>query len=230
MLADSRLIADLEDAIHSGVADRRTAMLRRVTDLFIGGADTFSEDQVTLFDDVIGRIATSIEAKARAELAERLAPIANAPPGVIRMLATDEEANVAAPVLSESPQIEDDILVDVVNTKSQQHMLAISSRTSLGTEVTDALVQRGNQEVVRTVANNIGAKFSDSGFGVLVDRSQGDDILSEIVGMRLDLPRPFLAKLVGAASHVVRQRLAARNPQLANDIAAIVSHIVAKTS
>jgi hypothetical protein len=53
-------------------------MLRRVTDLLVDGANVYTDEHVALFDDVIGRLSRGIEAKVRAELSNRLAPIANA--------------------------------------------------------------------------------------------------------------------------------------------------------
>ncbi len=49
------IIAELEDAFQSGVSEKRVDMLRRVTDLLVGGANVYTEEHVALFDDVIGR-------------------------------------------------------------------------------------------------------------------------------------------------------------------------------
>ncbi len=55
--------------------------------LFLDGARAFNDHHVALFDDVIGCLIAEIEAKALAELARRLAPVPNAPPGVVYKLA-----------------------------------------------------------------------------------------------------------------------------------------------
>jgi uncharacterized protein (DUF2336 family) len=80
------LIDEIEDALASRTEDKREAALWRITDLFIEGSDTYHEDHITLFDDVIGRLAATIEKNARAKLSTRLARVANAPFGVIRSL------------------------------------------------------------------------------------------------------------------------------------------------
>ncbi len=226
----STLIDELEDALHSGFADRRTTMLRRVTDLFIGGAPMYSEDQVALFDDVIARIAANIEARARIELSKRMAPVANAPLGVIKALALDDELEIARPVLVESTRLTDEDLVEVAKTKSQGHLLAISTRLSIDPAVTDVLVGRGDQQVARTVANNAGARFSDDGFETLIERSHFDDLLGEIVGLRPDLPQAHFEKLVAAASDAVRAKLAAGNPHIADDITKILARLAERTN
>ena len=40
------------------------------------------------------------------------------------------------------------------------------------------LVERGDREVVHSVVKNVGARFSDAGFRMLVKRSAGDDDLA----------------------------------------------------
>ena len=91
------LLDELEGALASGNINRRIDILSRITDLFINGAGHYSEDQVGIFDDVMARLVNTIEAKVRAKLASRLAPIANAPSNVIHMLAFDDDIEVAAP-------------------------------------------------------------------------------------------------------------------------------------
>jgi uncharacterized protein (DUF2336 family) len=221
------IIPELEDAFQSGVSEKRVQMLRRVTDLFVSGANVYKEEHVALFDDVIGRLSRGIEAKVRAELSNRLAPVANAPIAVVKSLGSDDSLEVAAPVLSQSCRLRDEDLVEIINTKSQGHLLAISTRKDIDHTVTDALVERGDQRVVRTVAQNSGARFSDAGLGLLVKRSQQDDVLAEAVGLRRDLPQDLFAKLFSEASEAVQQKLAAANPTEVGDIRRILCGITA---
>jgi uncharacterized protein (DUF2336 family) len=221
------IIPELEDAFQSGVPEKRVQMLRRVTDLFVSRANVYTEEHVALFDDVIGRLSRGIEAKVRAELSNRLAPIANAPIAVIKALGSDDAIEVAAPVLTQSTRLHDDDLIEIINTKGQGHLLAISNRERIGHTVTDALVERGDQQVIRTVARNSGAKFSDAGLGVLVTRSRQDDTLAEAVGSRRDVPQELFVKLFSEASDAVQQKLAAANPAQLGDIKRILSGLAA---
>jgi len=228
MLAQQSLITELEDAIGGGSADRRLDTLRRVCDLFETGASMYSDEQVELFDDVIGRLAASIEAKARTELSNRLAPIANAPIKVVKSLAADDLIEVAGPVLAQCARLDDEDLISTARDKGQQHLLAISERTSLSEAVTDVLVTRGDREVVHSVAQNGGARFSDAGFGVLVERSAGDDALAQRVGIRADIPRRHFVNLLAKASASVQKKLVAANPHAADHIRYVVAHIEGK--
>ncbi len=99
------LIDELERALSAGTNAQRITMLSRITDLFVEGASRYSAGQINLFDEVIVKLVTAIEAKARAKLSSRLAPVHNAPPGVIRMLAFDDDIEVARPVLTMSERL-----------------------------------------------------------------------------------------------------------------------------
>jgi uncharacterized protein (DUF2336 family) len=208
------LLDELQATLAHGTVARRVETLRRVTDLFIDGAVDFSDEQIGLFDDVFKCLIDHIETSAKALLANRLAPINTAPPLTIRALAFDDLIEVAAPVLSRSERLDDEVLIETARNKSQAHLLAISTRRVLSGAVTDVLVLRGNDEVIQSTVNNPGAEFSERGFTRLVDRAEGDDNLATCIGLRPTIPRHLYLKLIAKASVAVRERLEAASPPL----------------
>lgn len=229
MNARTSTIRELEASIRTGSSDRRITTLRRVTDLFVVHAERFDDQQIELFDDVIGRLAAEIEQAALAELAGRLAPVANAPAGVIRKLAYDDALEVSAAVLERSERLDDADLVEIARTKSQMHLLAISGRRSLGEAVTDILVARGDADVARKITANLGAVFSEAGFANLVERAGGDESLAEKVGQRADIPPYLFSKLLTQATERVRGRLlATAKPEMQVAIQHVLSEISGK--
>jgi uncharacterized protein (DUF2336 family) len=221
----SSLIDELEQTIASGTAKQRQKALAYVTELFVTGSRHYSSEQTALFDDVLLRLADAIEEKARAQLSERLAGLAHAPPKVVRSLAFDDAITVAGPVLIASPQLSEQDLVANASTKSQDHLYAIAQRPTLSEAVTDVLVDRGDQRVVRSVAKNGGARFSDNGFGKLVTRARTDEMLAQYLGERSDLPRPHFLKLLKTASASVRIKLEAASPHAAAAVRDLVAEI-----
>jgi uncharacterized protein (DUF2336 family) len=218
MTAQLTVLAELEHAIAHGSSQHRAQILMQVAELFIRDSARYSDDEISLFDDIITRLAAEIEVSVRSLLAQRLAPIAKAPANIMRMLAIDDEIKVASPVLTQSERIDEAILVQSARSKSQEHLLAISRRRTLSEMVTDVLVERGNKQVALSTAKNHGAKFSEAGFCRLVKRSDGDDALAVCVGARPDIPRPLLLTLLAAASELVRAKLIAANPNIRQDI------------
>jgi len=226
MIAQNSLIHELEDALSQGSAERRERTLRRVTDLFVFGSSHFSVDHITVFDGVFSHLVADIEESARVALAERLATIPNAPPKVIRKLASDDAIEVAGPILTRSDQLDNVSLVENAKTKSQQHLLAITRRKSLAETVTDVLVERGDRAVALSVAQNNGAKFSEAGYVRLVKRSERDEELARSVGSRQEIPRHHFLKLLSTASKAVRLALEGAHPEHASEI----KHVVAKVT
>ena len=78
------LLKEIEAAIGQGSTERRTSLLRSISDLFLQSIELFSHQQIDLFDDVIVKLCEHIEVEARAELAHRLAPLDRSPPAVIK--------------------------------------------------------------------------------------------------------------------------------------------------
>ncbi len=220
--APENLLDELQTTLAHGTVARRVETLRRVTDLFLNGAVDYSDQQIGLFDDVFQCLMAHIETSAKALLANRLAPIDTAPPQTIRALAFDDLIEVAGPVLSQSARLDDDTLIENARSKSQAHLMAISTRKILSSAVTDVLVQRGNDEVIQSTVNNPGAEFTERGFTRLVNRAEGDDNLATCVGLRPSIPRHLYLKLLAKASETVRQRLESANPPLSGNVSSAV--------
>src|SRR5881398_457119 len=125
-VAPENLLDELQSALSHGTVAHRVETLRRVTDLFVGNALDYSDDHVRVFDDVFQCLIEQIETSAKALLADRLAPIAAAPPKIIRTLALDEVIEVSGPVLSKSERLDEEILIEIARTRGQAHLKAIS--------------------------------------------------------------------------------------------------------
>src|SRR5581483_2097148 len=200
------LIDELETAISQRNIASRADILRRITDLFAAGSSNFSSEQTSLFDDVMGRLVNEIDHSARAAFGERIAGMSRTPPKVTRTLALDESIDVAGPVLRKSGSLDEDTLIIGAKTKGQDHLFAISQRSELSENVTDVLVERGNQQVVISTAANSGARFSDFGYNKLVSRSKDDSELAVLVWSRPEIPRDYLLTLFESASEAVHRK------------------------
>ena len=134
---DLTIADEVEAAIRLGPEGKHLETARRVTDLFLVSAGQYDDEQIALFDDVLERLIKTIELRAIADLSARialaeisaqLAPVSQAPPSVIRRLASNDEISIAGPVLTESPRLATEDLVELSKTKSEAHLLAISGR------------------------------------------------------------------------------------------------------
>jgi uncharacterized protein (DUF2336 family) len=219
--ADLSIVDEVERAINTGSAEKPLETIKRVTDLFLSSAGSFNGEQIELFDNVLERLIKTIEIRAiadvssrmaLAELSSQLAPIAQAPPSVVRRLAGNDEIAVAGPVLAESARLSAEDLVEIAETKGEPHLLAISGRWWLKEVVTDALLARRYPTVSRRLINNPGARVSAAGFTIVLAQAESDPELAVATGIRVDLPSPLRQQLLRSATEAVRSRLLSRAP------------------
>jgi uncharacterized protein (DUF2336 family) len=228
MTTSKSFLQELNEAVLRGSPESRAKALSYATDMLIIGR--YTEDEIWVFDEVIGRLADAIEVEARVQLAKRLANSVNVPIGVVKKLAFDDSIEVAGPILRHCERLDTSTLISNIRTKDQQHLLAISQRKSVPSVVTDELVTRGSREVLTSVVANKGASFSDFGFLHMIKRSNGDSILVEQIGRRQDIPRPMFQQLIAKASADVRRKLEQQRPDLAGQIQSSVAEVAGSLS
>jgi hypothetical protein len=223
MSTSTSYLEELDDAISRGPREKRLEALWHATDLLIAGQ--YSDDQIWVFGEVIAKLAAEIEQAARIQLAKRLAQFDRSPGNLLSQLAFDDSIEVAGPVLQQSQGLSTKHLVENARSKSQQHLLAISNRKSIPSEVTDVLVVRGNSDVLRAVTKNASAVFSNDGFLTLVKRTENDSILAENLSRRTDIPRHVFQQLIARASEEVKQKLRDERPELRQEIQSAVADV-----
>ena len=221
LTAGQAIVDEVEAAIRAGSAEKCIATAKRVTDLFLHSAGSFNSEQVELFDNVLERLVKTIELRALAEISarmalaeisEQLAPVAQAPPAIVRRLAKNDEIRIARPMLQESSRLSAEDLVEIAQTKSEQHLLAVAGRWWLKDVVTDALLARRFASVTHRLVTNPGAKVSPGGFAVILAQAEHDPTLAVETGIRADLPAELRLKLLRQATEEVRGRLLERAP------------------
>src|ERR1700744_616216 len=174
-MSDTTLsIADeVEAAMVAGPEAKYAETTARVTALFLASAGSYSSEQIELFGDVFERLVNTIELRALADVGARialaelscqLAPIPQAPASIIRRLARHEEISIAGPVLTESPRLTNEDLIEIAKAKGEKHLIAIAGRWWLQEIVTDTLVGRRFPSVSRRLAPHPGGGGSGGGF------------------------------------------------------------------
>lgn len=206
-MAAFSLIPELDDIVKHGTAQKREDVIARIAELYLQGAAHFDARHVDLFDDILAGLMPTTGIGTRAELAERLSEIGNAPPMVVNALARASEIRVAGPILSRSALLGEPTLIEIARMQGQPHLAAIAERASLPPQVTDIIVRRGDRDVARIVARNAGAVFSDDGYSGLIRRAADDGMLALALGQREDITPQALKELLGTTVDIVRRRL-----------------------
>ena len=117
-------------------------------------------------------LARDQAARVRRILAEELKDIADAPPAIIRQLARDAELIVAEPVLSFSPVLTDEDLIEIIagNPPSGARS-AIARRENLPHRVSDAIVGANDVDAVTALLANHSAQIREETLDRIVSRA-----------------------------------------------------------
>ena len=207
MTVAASLIPGLDEILKQGDPKRLGEAARRITELFLLGAPKLLPDHVDLFDGILIDLVPHTETAARADLAERLSVLRNAPRALVGQLAREDEILIAGPLLRRSPLIDEAALVEIARIQGQGHLLAMSERATLSPDLTEIIVRRGDRDVVRSAAGNSGALFSPTGYSALIKRASQDGVLTLTVGQRDDLSESHLKDILEGSSDVIRRRL-----------------------
>jgi uncharacterized protein (DUF2336 family) len=194
-------------------SDKRRELLREVTDLFFVNPD-HAGGELALFDDVLSQLAGEMEAAVRAELASRMAPAADPPARLVRRLAADEAIEVARPILEGSRALSDEDLMQVAKSHGQEHLQAISRRGAVSQAVTEAIVERADDETLGVLLRNEGAELSRQAHETAIDRAEANPALHDAVVSRRSLPVDLLNEMYFVVEAKLRTKIMARNAQV----------------
>jgi uncharacterized protein (DUF2336 family) len=197
------LIVELDSVLSRATAAWRTTTLRRLTDLFLVDGASYTDDQVAVFDDVIGRLLEKADRKVLIELSNRLAQVNNAPVRVVGALARNPDVAIAGPLIEKSNVLTDADLADIADKdRKDPHVLSmIAARPQLSEAITDVLIRRGNAALARKLIDRTDAPLSESSFARLVTSVDNDKELAKAIAKRPDLPaelRPWLDAALAA--------------------------------
>jgi uncharacterized protein (DUF2336 family) len=201
-LTPQALLAELDTTLPPVEESWRSTVLRKITDLFLSGADLYNDQHVALFDAVMSRLLPGLDRDDLAELGNRLAGIANAPLNVLASLARHLDILVCGPVLEQAKALPDKVLAEAADRdRVDPNILAkIAARPRLGESVTDVLLKRGGLLLQRKIIDNPDARISEGGFARVIMGLDGDKDLAQAVAARNDLPaelRLWLKDILG---------------------------------
>jgi uncharacterized protein (DUF2336 family) len=151
-------------------SEKRRDLLRQVTDVFLEAGQSRNERESGLFDDIFEAVSVDLEKQVRMELARKIAASAAPVRRTARRLAMDE-IDVAKVVLERSAALTDDDIIEVIHSKTQDHMMAVTRRVDIGERVSSALVEKGEDRVVASLLENRTARIDRPTFEKVADRA-----------------------------------------------------------
>ena len=202
--------AHLKTLASESSSDKRRELLRTVTDLFLGDPCERSETECMLFEDVVAAVVSDMQGAVKAELADRLADTKAPIQSTLKKFAMDDDINVARPILERSTTLSDDDLIEIVASKTQEHLLAITRRDTVSEKVSGAIVEKGSDHVVASLLENDGAIINRTSMEKIADRAITSDTLQKSFVGRDDVPLDLLNELVMVVEKDLRSEILSR--------------------
>ena len=145
----------------------------------------------------------------RRALSEAFSAADKAPRIVVHALAADQ-ADVALPVLAQSPLLDEDDLVDLVGTGDTEVQAAIAGRAPLPRALAAAIAEVGSADACLTLLENSGADIALFSVDRVVDRFGHLASIRENLLARDDLPMPMRQTLLSKLSQTLAGFVAER--------------------
>ncbi len=166
-------------------------LVKRLSDLLLLSTDKVMPHERALVDEILVRLVAHVDVPLRVKLAHRIAGMAEPPVQLLLNLASDDIA-VAAPILSQSTELRNADLIEIIRHGNKKHRLVIAERKAIDSAVADALIDWGEVDIMETLLKNEGTCFSYYGLERLVSRSRYITSLQKLILNRTDL-HPTLA-------------------------------------
>lgn len=167
----------------------RVELISAVTELL--GME-LSPRESELVADVLVGLLRQAEIDLRQALAVQLAAMDNVPLRLVLQLVNDE-IEVAAPVLRQSPVLGDLDLIYIIKARGPAYWRAIAARAAISPHVMNLLADTGDMETAVTLAENPDISLSGHTLAVLLDMSRRSDALALPLLRREEIP-PELAR------------------------------------
>jgi len=202
--ADELLLADASSEVRQDLALKVARLL----------PDMPADEQERVRDvtlHVLQQLADDQLARVRAIVAEELKETLQAPPSLVRKLARDVEAIVAAPILEFSPLLSDHDFREIIAAGcAQEALCAIARRPRLSPEVADAVVATLDVAAVATLLANKKADIRTETLEQIADQARDVEAWHRPLVMRPELSVRAMRRISGFIATALLETLAAR--------------------
>ena len=150
-------------------------------------------------DKLLHAMAEDAAQLVRAALSVTLCNSPALPHDVAQKLADDVDT-IAVPIIRFSPVLSDDDIVSVLRSRAAAKLRAAAQRSRVSVSVTRSIIRFGDSEAVARLAANDGAEFDEGTAREMIRLWHADDLITEAMVSRRDMPIDVLEVLVAHTS------------------------------
>lgn len=210
---------DVKQLLSNPSAAARAHVAAKVAGELRDGA--LSKNERVIAEEIFRAMVKDVELLVRETISKSILNIPDVSSDIARTLAMDENDSVALPVLEFSGVLTDRDLIEIINGCQPERRLVVARRKHLSEAVSEALVERGNEDTVVTLVSNQSAEISESTFDKIVDRFGANERVQYNLVRRPALPLVVAERLVDKVSSNIKDYLVTHHelsPELASDL------------
>lgn len=162
-----------EEAAPQGGFRTRHALLKRLADVVSLPASRINAFERSVTGDLLVEMLRLASHEDRKRVAARLAPLAELPNALARMLLRDEP-DIAGLLIEQCASLSDADLVGCARDADIEHRLLLANRRALSEVVTETLLSFGESRVIEAVLRNTTARLSQVAVEGVVSLSRTD--------------------------------------------------------
>ena len=209
---------DVKKLMQDPSVDNRAEAATKIASQFEKGK--LSDGERKIAEEIFRIMVEDAEVRVRESISKQLKECPDVPHDVAVSLARDVD-DVSLPMLQYSQVLRDSDLVEIIQSQDVSKQVAVASRSSVSTAVSDALVATHNENVVTSLVANKGAEISDESFeSVMKDFGNNKKIQEELID-RDKLPIGVAERLVHTVSEAMKKKLMAHHnlsASITNDV------------
>jgi uncharacterized protein (DUF2336 family) len=210
--------ADVQRLMAAPTPDQKHGVAVKVVGAYRG--DALKGEERAIAEEIFRLLARDVEVSVRQALAEEVRALSTLPHDVALILARDVDS-VASPVLTDSPVLTEEDLIEIVNASGAAKQIAIANRAVVSERISSALIDKGNEAVVTTLVANPGARLDEGLLDKVMDRHGNSQSVQDKLSERPKLPPRIAERLVSMVTDRLRERMISRHnldPDLATDL------------
>ena len=176
----------MTDGAPAGAFKARHALLKRLADVVSLPASRINAFERAVTGDLLVEMLRLAAPEERRRVAARLAPLAELPNSLARLLLRDEPS-IAGLLIEQCASLNDADLAGCVRDTGPEHRLLMAGRRGLSEVVTETLVGFGEAVVIEAVLKNPTARLSQGAVEMVVAASRTTNALCHLLLKRPEL-------------------------------------------
>lgn len=209
---------DIRTLVCHPATSKRAGAAQRICEAY--ATRHLTDQDRTFANKLLLAMAEDAAQLVRAALAVTLCNSPALPKGIAQRLADDIET-IAVPIIRFSPVLSDDDIIKVLRSRAAAKLRAAAQRSKVSISVARTIIRFGDGQAVADLAANDGAEFDADTAREMIRLWHEDDLITEAMVSRRDMPIDVLETLVAHTSSETALAMEERglHKHLATDVA-----------